>query len=414
MRKIWLIRTGEPLPSDGDIRLFRMGLIAKLAAENPENQVIWWCSTFDHFRKVKRMEKDGKIQIQDNYALNLIYANEYRSNLSFGRLWHQFVEGKKFVKWAEKKEDLPDIIFCAVPTLEWAYYAAKFAKKHNIPIFIDLRDMFPDMYVDFCKPKMKPLVKIGIVPYQIMLALTLKRAKGIVATSEKFLAWGLKYAGRERGSFDRVYYVSYPDNNVPITEGDLDFWYEKGVSKDDFVCCFFGKFGYTVDLETVMRAAVKIEKINKKIKFVICGVGEKIDIYKKIVSGTKNVIFPGWVNRVQICALGIISSVGLLAYRPGKNYEYSMPNKFCEYLALGQALVIQPKGMMLDYATQYQCGVPFSDEDDLVSQLMMLESDREMTDQMKKKSRELYEKFFCAEKVYNDLEKFIEENAKMH
>lgn len=410
-RKIWLIRDGEILPCDGDnVRLFRMGLIAQICAENTDNQVTWWCGTLNHFEKKFRMEHDGEIEIKENYRLKFIHGPGYHKNMSVKRLRHQMYEGKHFVELAEK-EELPDVILCSMPTPEMAYYATKFAKKHNVPIFVDIRDTFPDMYVDFCPEKLKPFMRVGIIPYKKMLSSALKRATGIFATSEKFLDWGLNYAKREKTDNDKVYYVSYPDNKIELAEKDFDFWKNFGIEDDDFVCCFFGQFGFTVDLETVMRASILTSEKNPKVKYVICGVGEKLKSYKEIVGDNKNVIFPGWVDRVQICALGELSDAGLLSYKPGKNYENSMPNKFCEYLALKLALLIQPEGMMLDFAAKFDCGVHYGSENELAEQILRLAADRKKTEQMKKNSRRLYEGSFCAERVYAELVDFIEKHS---
>lgn len=410
-RKIWLIRTGEILPIDENSpRLFRMGLIAQICASNPDNEVTWWCSTLNHFKKEFRQEKDGVIEVADNYRLYLIHGPGYSKNMSVKRLYHQYYEGKHFMELAEKEEK-PDVILCSMPTPELAYFVSKYAKKHNVPVFADIRDTFPDMYVDFCSPKLRPFMKVGIIPYKIMLSKGLKRCTGIIATSEKFLDWGLNYAKRSSTPMDKAFYVSYPDNNVELNNDDIKFWHDKGIEADDFVCCFFGQFGFTVDLETVMKAAVITAKKNPKVKFVICGVGEKLKTYKEIVKDTNNVIFPGWVDRVQICSLGKISSAGLLSYRPGKNYENSMPNKFCEYLALRLALLIQPEGMMLDFANKYDCGVHYSDENELAEQILKLADDREATERMKNNARNLYEEKFCAEKVYAQMVKFLEDNS---
>lgn len=410
-KKIWLIRTGEILPCDGDsVRLFRMGLIAEICADNPENDVTWWCATLNHFQKNYRMTHDGEIEIKENYRLKLIHGPGYKKNMSLKRLYHQMYEGHRFLKLAEKEEK-PDIILCSMPTPELAYFATQYARKYKIPIFVDIRDTFPDMYVDFCSSKLRPLMKIGIKPYQWMLTLALKRVTGIFATSEKFLDWGLNYARRRQIDMDRVYYVSYPDNNVKLVNSDFDYWRKQGVAEDDFVCCFFGQFGFTVDLETVMKAALIVAEKNSKIKFVICGVGEKLASYKEIVKDIDNVIFPGWVDRIQICALGQLSDVGLLSYRPGKNYENSMPNKFCEYLALSLALLIQPRGMMADYAAKYNCGLHYSNEKELASQILFLAKNADKTIEMKKNARQLYETRFCAEKVYAELVDFLEQCA---
>ena len=197
-RKIWLIRDGEILPCDGkDVRLFRMGLIGQIAAVNPENEITWWCGTLNHFTKELRMEQDGEISLQENYRLKFIHGTMYKKNMSFRRLYYQYHQGKHFVELAEKEEK-PDLILCSIPTPELAYFAVKYGKKHHVPVFLDIRDLFPDIYADFCNPRLRPLVEIGIIPFRQMVKKALRGASGMIATSEKFLGWGLRYAGRKK------------------------------------------------------------------------------------------------------------------------------------------------------------------------------------------------------------------------
>lgn len=398
---IWLIRVGETLPSDeGEQRLFRMGLIANELVNKNAN-VIWWASTFDHNKKEFRANKATNIIINENYHIQLLHGCGYKRNASIGRFRHYAIEKKQFAKFANRMEK-PDLIYVAIPNIDLARAAVMFGKKNNIPVIVDIRDMWPDIYVELAI-KAKSLVKLAIIPLRRQLKYTLKHCKGIFATSDKFLDWGLHYAQREKQESDDFFYVSYPDTNVPVALKNLNYWYDMGIQKDDLVCCFFGQFGYAVDLDTVMNAAVKLHEANAKVKFVICGVGEKINDYKEIVKNVDNVIFPGWVNRKQICELGKISHVGLLSYRKSKNYEWSMPNKFCEYLALGQALLIQPNGMMEEMAKKHNCGVRYDNVEELVQTLIYFDTHRDEVMEMKEKSRKLYDESFRADVVYGRL-----------
>lgn len=398
---VWLIRVGEPLPCDeGEQRLFRMGLIANELVNRNAN-VIWWASTFDHNKKVFRNNKATNITITDNYHIQLLHGCGYKKNASIRRFRHYAIEKKQFDKLANKM-DKPDLIYVAIPNIDLACAAVKFGKKNDIPVIVDIRDMWPDIYVELATRSQR-LVKLAIIPMQMQLKYTLKHCKGIFATSDKFLDWGLNYAQREKKELDDFFYVSYPDTNVSVQSEDLKYWYEMGIHEDDLICCFFGQFGYAVDLDTVMYAATRLYETNAKIKFVICGVGEKLKEYKEIVQNKDNVIFPGWVNRKQICALGQVSHIGLLSYRKSKNYEWSMPNKFCEYLALGQGLLIQPKGMMEEMAERYGCGVKYDDADQLVQTLRYFDTHRDEVMEMKRNSRNLYDESFRADVVYGKL-----------
>lgn len=395
------MKEGEALPTDeGQQRLLRMGLIAE-EFDKAGAEIKWFASTFDHNLKKFRTDHTVELPVNDRYSICLLHGRNYKKNLSMGRILHYRDERKQFLKLAEEMEK-PDVIVAAMPNIDLALAAVKYGNKHNIPVFVDVRDLWPELYEDYF-PKMKKLVHVAITPFKRQLSYTLKNATGIFATSDKFLDWALGYAGREKGKNDNFYYVSYPDTNVELTDEDFKYWYNMGLSEDDTICCFFGQFGHAVNLEPVMYAALETAKKNPHIKYVICGMGEKLETYKQILGGAENVIFPGWVDRRQISALGKLSSVGLLSYRKNKNFEWSMPNKFCEYLALGLSVVVEPEGMMADLAKKNNIGFRYDNEHELAERLLYLAERPKEVAEMKKRARDLYEKQFKADVVYAKL-----------
>lgn len=399
--KVWLVKEGEALPTDeGQQRLLRMGLIAE-EFDKAGADILWYASTFDHNLKKFRFDHTVSLPVNDHYSIHLLHGRNYTKNLSYGRIMHYRDERKQFSKLMEIKEK-PDVIVAAMPNIDLALAAVKYGKKHKVPVFVDVRDLWPELYENYF-PKMKKLVHVAITPFKRQLAYTLKNATGIFATSDKFLDWALSYAGREKNENDNYYYVSYPDTDVELDDKDFQFWYDKGLSKDDTICCFFGQFGHAVELEPVMYAALETAKKNPHIKYVICGMGEKLESYKQILNGADNVIFPGWVDRKQICALGQLSSVGLLSYRVNKNFEWSMPNKFCEYLALGLSVMVAPTGMMADLAAKHNIGFQYNNAYELAERLCYLADRKNEVAGMKVRARALYEAQFKADVVYGKM-----------
>ena len=395
---VWLLKVGEALPTDnGSQRMLRMGLIAEEFKKRGAN-IIWWASSFNHNSKSFRADGAKRLKVSEGYEIQLLHGCDYKKNLSLGRIRHYAMERKQFEQMAEEMPK-PDIILAAMPNIDLALAAVKYGKKHGVPVFVDVRDLWPELFEDYF-PRFKRIVHYAIIPFKMQLSWTLRNATGIYATSDKFLNWALGYAKREKQPLDSYYYVSYPDTNVELTEQDMQYWYDKGLSQDDLICCFFGQFGHAVNIEPVLHAALELKDKAPNVKFVICGLGEKLDSYKQIVGDATNVLFPGWVDRKQICALGKLSSIGLLSYRKNKNFEWSMPNKFCEYLALGLGLMIEPSGMMADLAKKHECGYQYTDAHDMAEKLQYLSMHRDEIKGMKQRARQLYEESFKADVVY--------------
>ena len=410
--KVWFIREGDNLPCDGENqKLFRVGLTCQHILSDDNNNVLWWTSEFNHAKKEHRSSEIVKdVKMAPNYIIRMLKSRGYPKNLSIKRIVHNISTAKLFSKLSQS-EDKPDIIVASIPTIECAKEAVNYGLKNNVPVIIDIRDLWPDLYVDYSPRAIQWAVKVAIIPFKRKMSWLLRNATAIVATSDRFLEWGLNYANRSRNKDDRVFHVAYEAKDVKTDEDSITKWYEMGIQQKDFVCCFFGQFGNAVDVETVIEAA-KMFSTEDKVKFVIGGVGEKLEKYKELSAGSKNVIYPGWLDQNMIAALGELSSIGLMAYVPNKNYEMSMPNKFGEYLSMGLAILLQPNGVMNDLIKQYNCGLHYSNAKELYDSIITLKNDPRLVQEMKTNSRKLYEARFDASKVYREYADYIVEIAK--
>ncbi|MDO4990618.1 MAG: hypothetical protein Q4E45_08960, partial [Eubacteriales bacterium] len=210
--KVWLVKEGEALPTDkGQQRLLRMGLIGEEFDKVGAN-IVWFASTFDHNLKKFRADHSVELPVNDHYSICLLHGRNYRKNLSIGRIMHFADERRQFGRLVKGREK-PDVIVASMPNIDLALAAVKYGRKHDVPVFVDVRDLWPELYEDYF-PRLKKLVHLAIIPFKRQLSYTLKNATGIFATSEKFLNWALGYACREKGPNDNYYYVSYPDTNV--------------------------------------------------------------------------------------------------------------------------------------------------------------------------------------------------------
>ena len=59
-----------------------------------------------------------------------------------------------------RKYDLkPDIILTSIPSIELSKVAVKYANKFNIPIVLDIRDLWPDVFFEILPKSTQLLVK---------------------------------------------------------------------------------------------------------------------------------------------------------------------------------------------------------------------------------------------------------------
>jgi glycosyltransferase involved in cell wall biosynthesis len=413
--RIWLINVGEPLPINStNERLHRTGIIAN-ALIKKRHKIIWWTSTFDHVRKEQRFNKDTNIKVSSNFEIKLLHSIGYRKNISIFRFINHYLIGCKFYKYAQE-ELRPDIILSSLPTLKLSLSAVKYGEKMNIPVVLDMRDMWPEVFLDFIPSWAKGMARILFLPMYIMLSKACIGATHIIGITPGFVNWGVKCANRNPISLDKSFPLGYKENapKKKDIEDAEQFWAKYGLSKNsnEFNICFFGNLGHSFVPEfiNVINAAKEIKNKDYPIRFIICGSGVSLDFYKKKSEGCNNIIFPGWVNEAQIWTLLRMSSVGLLPYQNSKSFVISLPNKSIEYLSAGVPIVSSLKGVLGELLRDYNCGITYESENanDLASTLINLFNHPELLEEMSKNAYALYKDKFIAEKVYNDMINYLE------
>jgi len=413
--RVWLITVGEPLQiSDDKDRLYRTGMLANLLVSKG-HEVVWWTSTFDHVRKIQRFNSGTTINKSNNFKIELLHSIGYKKNISIFRFINHYLIGCKFYKYTQE-EIKPDIILSSLPALKLSLSAVEYGKKMNIPVVLDMRDMWPEAFLDFIPSWAKGMARILFLPMYIMLSKACIGATHIIGITPGFVNWGVKCANRNPTSLDKSFPLGY-SKNVPEKKDIKDaeqFWTKYRLNKNgnEFNVCFFGNLGHSFVPEfiNVINAARKIEAKNYYIRFIICGSGVNLNFYKKKSKGYNNIIFPGWINESQIWTLLRMSSVGLLPYQNSKSFVIGLPNKSIEYLSAGLPIVSSLKGVLGDLINNYNCGVTYESEnvDDLSYTLINLFNHPEILKEMSKNAYALYKEKFVAEKIYNDMIDYLE------
>lgn len=334
--KVWVFTSGEPLPDmKGKTRMLRAGNLAQFLSTNG-HEVTWWTSSFDHFKKVQLI----KTELTDTSLygeLQLVYSTGYKSNIGPARLLDHAILGINFWRSALSRGDTPDVIWCSFPPIETAVAATLIGKKLNVPVILDVRDLWPDAFLDGLSIVKRALFKFGLLPYYALSAYAFRMCDAIVGVTPGYVKWALQRSGNQEGRVSAVFPMGYPD--FQLLDKDLNaarkFWLEKGVSCSNFNICFFGTLGNQFDIDTVISAATELATRCNQVRFVLCGDGSSLNEWRVKARGLNNLLFPGRVDLPQIKALMELSAVGLAPYRNTLNFQLNIPNKIFEYAAGG-------------------------------------------------------------------------------
>ncbi|MEZ4753471.1 MAG: glycosyltransferase [Bdellovibrionota bacterium] len=394
---IWLTQDGELLPVQEGSRLFRTGIVAQKLADEGIN-VRWFASRFSHSQKKDLSIKESEIAIQENYNIHLLDGMTYSSNFSIKRILHQNRIAANFHKIATTLPK-PDLILASYPSPELCNAAANYALNANVPLYIDIRDPWPDSfkgyYPKYVNWALSPLVSY----YRRLLTQCCKQASGILAVNEDFLKFGLNYADRTKSKSDSVFYLGYEGSSESRTFTIP----QKFSDRDPLTCVFVGIFGQTYDLDNVIEAAKILDaRKNYSIKFKFIGDGDFRAKWESKAENLSNIDFLGWLDASEIKKHMRTSHIGLIPIRGGM-VESWLGNKFFEYMSESLALVSTVTGEAKSIIEKHNLGFSFNGKEfanELVNTLDLYLEKTSLLNQHMKNSGLTFENNFSASAVY--------------
>lgn len=413
---IWLVQRAEPTPHDdnGSRRLLRTGLLASTLAACG-HEVSWWTSSFDHTHKRFRHQKFVRSHTSQNYDICYIPTRGYGKNISISRYLDDKVLAANFRKYIREEKEKPDLILASLPSIELAATCIEFGKVNNIPVIIDIRDLYPDVFVDLVPGYLKPLVEILSVGMKRKVKAIMSSAAAITGITEQFVEWGLKQGKRDRSEFDRAFFMAYQENEKSTFE-NFQHANEKlshlKSNRPILRLAFLGSFTKSFDFKTVFDAADLILKDGEceGVEFVFAGKGKYEGVISSECSARSNCNFLGWLNKDEINHLLSISDIGLAPYVESDNFINNIPNKPAEYLSSGLIIATSlTSGPLVKLINKNDIGFSFGKSPlTLASKIKNLYFDNSKLKIMKSKAKKIYMQNFNADIVYRSLAAYLE------
>jgi glycosyltransferase involved in cell wall biosynthesis len=409
--RIWLVTIGEPIPtnSDDNFRLLRTGYFANLLSQHGHT-VTWWSSAFDHFRKIPLYTADTDLTVNQNLTIKLLYGSGYKSHVSLRRVWDHRKISRKFSAAIRQQTMLPDIIVSALPTIELCHESVAFGSRHNIPVVLDMRDMWPDIFVDLAPRFLRPVAR-SLLSFQFRRAARVcEKATAIIGITDEYVAWGLKRGKRCLQKFDKSFPLGY-SIQATTDESEKNALIElknRGINFDDdkLYAVYIGTLCRNAYLEEITGASRILHERNSKWQFIIFGDGDHTDLIKKHARQYPNMKYGGWVDKTMIHSLMRRCHVGLNPLPDRHDFLTTINNKVIEYMSAGLPIISSPdRGVICELFKKYGCGMnyPSGDAEALAVMLERLSDHREMLKKMSDNALRLFQERFTAENIYTEM-----------
>jgi glycosyltransferase involved in cell wall biosynthesis len=407
---VWLITVGEPIniiDKQPHMRMHRTGILAQKLSERG-HKVTWWTSTFDHAKKKQYTDKTEQINNINGYKIVLMHGIPYSRNISIRRIVNHYQIARAFERIAQQ-EPKPDIIYCSYPTIELSASAVKYGNEHHLPVIIDVRDLWPDIFIDAFPEMLFRIGKIFLKPLMNISRKVFSECYAVTAVSEGYLEWGLRRGDRQRSANDAVFVLGYERPSLEaIWDENTRYKLEKmGVNELKTICWFIGTFGRTYDLNPVIEAARLLENSGRSdVLFVFSGDGENNQCWRQLADGLSNIVFTGWIDSQQLAYLLDVADIGLMAYVKGAPQGF--PNKLFEYLSEGIPILSSLNGETAAFLAEHDCGMTY-DAGNSISFLntleCMLASDYKCRGN---NGKLIFDRQYSADIVYRQLAEYLE------
>jgi len=408
---IWLIKEGEALPVDDKPRLMRTGALAKYLSEQGHT-VTWWSSGFIHGKKEYYTKEYKELVINDNETLILLHSPiVYKKNVSLKRfVYHRMLANQ--MKEKIKDKEVPDIIICSYPTVQFAQVAVKYGRNHNIPVVLDTRDFWPDIFERAFPERLRFFARIALKPFKLQTGRVYKKATALTGVVPECIDWGMNYAKRSKSDLDRCIYIGYIKEEIDrdIFENNIKYWESKDIFANTWNMCFFGTLsGNSMDLSTVIKAVKELSKEYKNIRLVVCGEGDAKEHLMKEAAGCENIVFPGWMNKEQMQSLMKISKCGLYCYKNTMDFKNAYGNKVVQYMSEGLPILSSLQGFAKEYIERYSIGATYTEGniDSCTDEIKYLYENEKIRQQMGFHSLTCFEKEFEADIVNRQFEEYM-------
>jgi len=284
----------------------------------------------------------------------------------------------------------PDLVIASSPPYTVGISGMIIGKLKKIPFVFEVRDLWPESIIQLGQVKNKLLIKI----LEYIELMMYKNAALIVGISDPFVDF-ISSKGIEQGKIKII------KNGVNL---ELFKPKEKNVElknslhlNDKFVVSYFGTFGLSQGLETILRTA-EILKDESNIHFLLIGNGADRGKLLALKNELKldNVTILKPISKEELVDYYSISDLMLVPLRKLSLFDSALPSKMFEIMAMGKPIIHTVDGEARKLLERENVGkyVEAENYKELANTILAARNDHEWQTEASKNGRRLVEEKF--------------------
>ncbi len=316
-------------------------------------------------------QKIDEVRVLRSYMIPALHRSYFWRIISFFSFMFSSV-------WTALQVQDADLIMGTTPPIFQAVSAWFVALVRRKPFLLEVRDLWPEFGVS-----------MGVLKNPIVIALARRLEKFLYARAAHILVNSPAYKEYmiARGVPEcKVTYIAYGtdvDMFNPTVDGS-SIRRELGL-EDNFVVLYAGAFGQANDIDTVLRAAKRLND-DVRIRFVLFGDGKERVRLKSDAERMKltNVVFAGVRPKKEMPRVLAASDVCLAILQDIPMFRTTYPNKVFDTMAAGRATVLVIDGVSRELIESSNGGVYVRPNDDelLAQKILELSKDSARVKQM--------------------------------
>ena len=352
-------------------------------------------STFFH-----RFHRQAEfIDQPEGFKITALHEPGYKKNISLARLYSHFILALNLKKYLEHRKR-PDVIYCAVPSLDVAFQAAQYCKKYNIRFIIDIQDLWPEAFkMVFNIPVISNL---AFYPMTLIANSVYKEANEIVAVSDSYCKRAMSVNSSCRSSHTVFLGTNLETFDMNSKSTLPDF----AIKEDRLKLMYCGSLTPNYNLKIVIDALHHLDNMHEETPFfIIMGDGESRESFEAYAKELNvDCLFTGMLPYNEMCAM--LSLADIVVNPISSGAALSIINKHGDYAASGCPVVstqenLEYRNLIDNYQMGFNCAC--DDAEDLAAKLNLLIHDHTLRVSMGNNARRCAEERFDRRSSYQEI-----------